>query len=105
MQLEEDVISFLSEWLSCSDRSLNLDTRIGEDLGVDGDDAVEVLEEYSKRFSVDISSFPFNDYFGPEVGFNPLYFLISIFSSNRSKFKSLYICDLVEGAEKKALVG
>jgi len=79
MQTEEhNVISFISELLSA--KSLSLETRIGEDLGVDGDDAVELLEEYSKRFSVDISNFSFDDYFGPEVGFNPFYFLCNLFS-------------------------
>jgi acyl carrier protein len=102
--IERDVISFLGEWLSCDDKKLGLDTRIGEDLGVDGDDAVELLEEYSKRFSVDISNFPFNEYFGPEVGSNPISFLYCLFVKNPGNLKTLYIRDLVEGTKRKVIL-
>lgn len=105
--INDRVISFVSEWLSCDVHKLYMDTRIGEDLGVDGDDAIELLEEYSKRFSVDLSEFPYNDYFGPEAGSNPLHFLIviihSLFNKKRKRLNTLCIRDLIEGAERKIL--
>jgi arsenate reductase len=102
--IENDVISFISDWLSCNIKKLSLDTRIGEDIGVDGDDAIELLEEYSKRFSVDISCFPYNEYFGPEAGINPFTFLYYLFTKKHGNLKTLYIRDLVEGAKKKTLM-
>ena len=108
MQTEEEVISFIREWLGCSEKNLSLDTRIGQDLGVDGDDAIELLEEYSRRFSVDLSEFQYNDYFGPEAALNPFYLIYHLFiwlTKNRTILKPLYIRDLVEGAKKKILEG
>ena len=101
MQTTEDkIITFLKEWLGC-DKELNINNSIGEDLYVDGDDGIELLEEYSKRFSVDISGFPFDDYFGPEGGSNPFNFFLNLFKKNPGNLKTLYIRDLVEGVEKK----
>lgn len=40
-------------------------------MGVDGDDAAELLHEFSLRFGVDMSGFEFDRRFGPEAGWNP----------------------------------
>lgn len=45
------------------------DTTLEKDLGMSGDDAVEFIFEFSKRFSVDISKFEFKRYFFPEGDF------------------------------------
>ncbi|MFZ6780163.1 DUF1493 family protein [Undibacterium sp. Ji83W] len=42
------------------------------DLGVDGDDAHELMQEFASRFQIDLSHFVFSDYFGPEHASNPL---------------------------------
>ena len=36
------------------------------DLGMDGDDAAEFLEEFAKRFEVNMECFKFEKHFGPE---------------------------------------
>jgi acyl carrier protein len=37
-------------------------------LGIDGDDAVELLAHLRKRFGITFQQFPFDRYFGPEGG-------------------------------------
>jgi len=43
------------------------DTKIEDDLGVSGDDAVEFIIAYGKEFNVDVSNFRVSDYFSPEI--------------------------------------
>jgi acyl carrier protein len=42
-------------------------TRLLHDLGIDADDAAEILAAFSEKFSVDLSSFPFSMHFGSEA--------------------------------------
>lgn len=50
-------------------------TRLQEDAGMDGDDAVEFLEAYEREFRVDLTSFRFYHHFGPE-GCNPFWLFV-----------------------------
>jgi hypothetical protein len=36
---------------------ISLQSVLGKDLGIDGDDAVELMENFSKEFQVDLSTF------------------------------------------------
>jgi hypothetical protein len=81
-----------------------------DDLGVDGDDAVELMEEFSKRFDVDLETFHIGEYFGCE-GLPPRFlfdWLIIIFKRLLGKsayeaagLKPLSVACLVQTAEKK----
>lgn len=75
--------------------------RIGEDLKLYGDDVSDLLKEYSEVFDVDISKFPFDDYFASE-GFNPIDFFTYLFGGK--KLKTLYVRDLIRGIEEKRLL-
>lgn len=46
---------------------LSPETRLLHDLGLDADDAEEFLQAFADEFSVDMSGFPFERYFGTEV--------------------------------------
>ncbi len=46
------------------------------DLGIDGNDAVEIFESLADRFGVDFSDIRWDRHFGPEAGFNPLALLL-----------------------------
>lgn len=50
-------------------RIIAYSTSINIDLGVDGDDGVDLIKDFGKEFSIDISSFNHDEYFGPELGF------------------------------------
>ena len=53
----KEVLLFLTNHFQVNEESIKLDTDIYKDLGVDGDDFSELMEEFSKRFHVDLSSF------------------------------------------------
>lgn len=63
--METEIIEFISEFTSVKAEKISPSTLINLDLGVDGDDGAELLEEYAKRFNVDLSSMS-EIYFGPE---------------------------------------
>lgn len=50
-------------------------TRIAEDLGIDGQDGIELLELIAKEFSLNMNGFDWVKYFAPE-GCNPLILLL-----------------------------
>jgi hypothetical protein len=102
MQDEKPVIDFLrTESGTSPKKRIDANTKIGRDLGVDGDDAEELLQAFSKKFNVNINQFPFRDYFGPETAFNPVFFLWHIFFGK--KLKELTVNDLVKAAENGTL--
>jgi hypothetical protein len=49
---------------------ISLSSRINLDLGVAGDDGVELIQAFGKAFGVDVSTFPYMKHFGSE-GINP----------------------------------
>jgi hypothetical protein len=69
-------LSDLVMWIAARKRipqtEISLTSRLRVDLGVDGDDARELIDEFSRRYCVDIESFPYSNYFGPEAGWNVL---------------------------------
>jgi len=69
MSMQNEVIAFISEFTGVDPSMITLETLVNDDLGVDGDDGVDLLLEFSTRFNVDISSID-KLYFGPE-GINP----------------------------------
>lgn len=69
---------------------------------IDGDDAVEFLEEFSQTFNIDMSDFKFERYFLPESKCNWFYTLFfAIFNREKLTFQPLTIKDLVEAVEKR----
>lgn len=63
--MESEIIAFVSEFTGVKAEKLTPDTLINFDLGVDGDDGLELLDEFATRFGVDLSQIS-ETYFGPE---------------------------------------
>lgn len=60
----EDLILFVKKEAYLSDNdSIDINTKIENDLGVSGDDAIDLLEKFSDKYNVDVSSFEFSKYF------------------------------------------
>ncbi len=57
---------FVVEESCVDDEVITRETKIQDDLGVSGDDAVEFIMAYSKVFNVDVSQFMAADYFDGE---------------------------------------
>ena len=55
----------LDKWFQ-TDTPWTRETRIEEDLGINGGDGVDFILAYGKHFKVDISNFMAADYFEPE---------------------------------------
>lgn len=75
----------------------NLAYKLGieKDLGFDGDDAAELIFDYSEKFGVDISKFNYKLYFTPEDSLT--YIIFKLFPKLNSKRKELTIGDLMAG--------
>lgn len=61
-----EVQCFVAEFLNESIERVVPGTRLSEDLGVDGDDAYELMEAFAERYDVDLSDFRFHEHFGDE---------------------------------------
>ena len=72
------------------DSALNLS--LSNDLGIYGDDAFDLILDFSKKFSVDVSSFQIGDYFEGE-GDAIFKFFANLFNKQKPK-KILTINDL-----------
>jgi hypothetical protein len=57
---------FVIEKSFVNNQEITKDTRIEDDLGMTGDDAIEFIVEFGREFNIDVSSFMAADYFGPE---------------------------------------
>ena len=96
------VKQLVSKKWSVKMEKLSNETRLSHDLGMDGDDGWEFMEDFAKHFQVDMSDFEFSLHFGEEAGGDPitlLYFLI--FKSKRPKFIPITVRDLANSAKQK----
>jgi len=66
--LEDLIIQILCNYtgVSSSNSNFDKDSRFGEDFGLDGDDAKDVLNEISNKLNLDISRLEFEKYFHNE---------------------------------------
>ena len=85
--------------------NMNETTRIEEDLGITGDDAVEFLIAFGKKFDVDISRFNMADYFhGEGWSFDCFFYKLQWWFYKRKYVKKvLTIGDLLEAIRVKRL--
>ena len=93
--MEEGIIAFVARKTSAPLARLSSVTRFREDLGVDGDDGIELMARFAADFGVDLTDFSPAKHFGPEAAWNPFAFLF------RPKLKPITIADLVRAAEGK----
>ncbi|WP_165184083.1 acyl carrier protein [Caulobacter soli] len=81
--LHEQVIALLAEERGLSVSEIDLNSRLLEDLGMDGDDAVEFFDLYEKRFAVDLKPLwgHWRKHFGPEgLGWSDYRFNLAAFA-------------------------
>ena len=79
---------------------VTINTNIGGDLGVDGDDGVDLMEAFAEKYGVDITGFEISRYFDPEAGFNPISWLWAL-ATRMPGLKIMRPMDLVLAAEEK----
>ncbi|WP_444916856.1 DUF1493 family protein [Microbulbifer sp. JMSA003] len=102
--MESEIIIFISEFTAVKAEKITPDTLINIDLGVDGDDGKELLEEYSKKFNVDLSTIS-EVYFGPEgipislIILWPYYLLRRLLGYKTNDLTPLPVSQLIKSAE------
>lgn len=62
---------------------ISIESRMGEDLRIIGDDAAEFFEEFSGRFDVDMSPMSFDEYFPSEGSANMNYYLTTLVKNKK----------------------
>jgi acyl carrier protein len=94
--LEEWIIKLIADASGVDPERISADTSLNRDLGIDGDDATELLSLYSEAFGVDLSEFRFSQYFRDEPHlFNPSP------SGRSSGVTPITVGDLVDAARLK----
>lgn len=90
----ESIIELVARHALCRPETLSLSTRIGEDLCIVGDDADELLIEFSREFNVDLSEMDFDAYFPREASSEMNYYL-SVIAKNNSKNNIFKFLDIL----------
>ncbi len=107
--LEESVIEFVASFTGFKPERIQLHTTLYGDLGVVGDDGLELIQHYGKKFHVDLTEFQSARYFGNEglsilAPLGCLWMILSYpFRSKRtpeeeSNLRAVRICDLIASA-------
>ncbi len=92
----DDIAGLVAARLSVRPERLSPQTRLVQDLGVDGDDLVELMDAYFVRFGVQSISFQLGAYGGPE-GLN-LIGALNPFGRKQPPLKPLTIAMLTDAA-------
>jgi len=64
--LSARVLAFTARQLGYNIEKVGLESRLLEDLGLDGDDAGEFFQAFAQEFAVDLHDFSLSRHFGPE---------------------------------------
>ncbi|MBX9941599.1 MAG: DUF1493 family protein [Candidatus Obscuribacterales bacterium] len=104
--LYAQIVDFVCREIGVSKIDLKPNTRLYHDLGIDGDDAENIMASFAQEFQVDLSEYDHNLHFGPEQGFClPIWFswLLAGKLNKRGQFKKvpITILDLEKAAETK----
>ncbi len=96
---EKWIIKLISDQTGVKADQIFLETRLNQDLGINGDDADELLELYSEAFGVGMTGFHWSKYFRDEPHW--LNFWQWIPGLRGSKRDPISVRDLVEAAKRK----
>ncbi|MFM2394762.1 MAG: hypothetical protein RLZZ546_2744 [Bacteroidota bacterium] len=95
-EIRNKIIEIIKQNQGEISKNISDDTNLSE-IGIDGDDANDVMSNYFTTFRIDANNFIFEEYFGYE-GFSFIEFLRTIFG--RQKLKKITIKLLIENAIK-----
>ena len=80
----DDLCDFISEHQGILKNKVTPNSRIVEDLGIDGEDGYELIDDLIIQYNLDLSEIDFSIYFGSEV-INPLDLLKLVFNYKKGK--------------------
>lgn len=96
--LKEQVLEIVSKHTGRPPSVLSLETDLFGDLGMDGDDALDLLLHIRSEFGVDMDAVQFDKHFGPETAFNPFAVMLPSWWRIRSHRLPVTCGTLVEAA-------
>lgn len=77
-------------------------TCLQRDLGVEGDDAGELMTAFAERFGVDLDRFDFEAHFDVEAGFDPVrYLFLKAFRPKKLHKAPVTVSDLVRAVRAR----
>jgi acyl carrier protein len=77
-------------------------TTVNHDIGVDGQDAIDLLLAVQDEFKLaDVDDFEFDRFFGPEAGFNPIVWLAEKLGGRSRPLEPLPVSAIAEYIAKK----
>jgi acyl carrier protein len=101
MLLEEEVIGLVSKNTGIPARKITPEKTFYQ-LGIDGDDAVELISYLCERYQVPTQGIDLGKYIGPEAGFTVISHIFNTVNSKGSlEQKELRIRDLIKTAEDR----
>jgi acyl carrier protein len=99
-ETEREIADILERIHSDKASRIQPNTYINMDLGVDGDDAVDLLVEIQKTFRINCDDFQFDRYFGPE-SLGLLIQFRKIFRDEKLRLEPLSVRQLGEYVDRK----
>ena len=96
--LAKRVLATIANETGCRVSKLLPQMDVCRDLGVDGDDAHELLLRLSNEFEIAMEGMEFNRHFGPEAGFNPLALMLPSWWRWPRERIPVRVADLIEAA-------
>lgn len=100
----EFVLSVLARRTGLNREQIGLDSRLTQDLHLDGDDAIDTLLEISRKCSMDLSGFDSTSFFRSEPSLlSLLWFLPSQKRNRESEKRSITVRELIEAARQGRL--
>ena len=100
--LEKRVVAAIADQTRCPLAQLSPQTDLFRDLGVDGDDARDLLLRLGEEFEIDLEKVRFGRHFGPEAGFNPLAMVLPRWWRWQRERVPVTIADLIEAARTRS---
>jgi acyl carrier protein len=104
MSNEQDILEkikmLVAEERSEPKSNIGLDTTLQDDLGMDGDDAVEFFALFCERFNVDLTGMQWERHFGSEC-WSPLYILAPKIWKKIRGIRPITVKDLIAAAISK----
>ncbi|MCX6899909.1 MAG: DUF1493 family protein [Verrucomicrobia bacterium] len=94
----DQVREFLCEQWRVRPERITPHTRLLHDLGIDADDAEEMLTAFAERFHVDFSSLCFANHFGSELDAGARWVVRKVFGSDAVGKSPITVQDLVDAA-------
>jgi hypothetical protein len=99
--LKERICDLVSRQCGIRPEKIGSASRLLHDLGIDGDDAAELLSDYSTIFAVDMSGFDFDRFFRGEPH---LFNFLRFWFGSKAELLPLTVEDLYQSALHKKFV-